>query len=60
MTTAGISLPRVIGGVAVTACGLAHFAVPRWFEPLNREPACRIYLTLNALVPDCAELTAPG
>lgn len=37
MTTAEISLPRVIGGVAVTACGLAHFAVPRRFEPLNRE-----------------------
>ncbi|MCV7257195.1 hypothetical protein [Mycobacterium shimoidei] len=37
MATAGISLPRVIGGVAVTACGLAHFAWPRRFEALNRK-----------------------
>lgn len=37
MTTAGISLPRVIGGVAVTVCGLAHFAWPLKFEPVNRQ-----------------------
>lgn len=37
MTTSGISLPRLIAGVVTTACGLAHFAWPAKFEPVNRQ-----------------------
>ncbi|MCV7043008.1 hypothetical protein BST36_24295 [Mycolicibacterium moriokaense] len=37
MTTSGVSLPRLLAGVVVTACGLAHFAWPVKFEPINRQ-----------------------
>jgi uncharacterized membrane protein len=37
VTTAGISVPRTLAGIAVTACGLAHFAWPPIFEPVNRQ-----------------------
>ncbi|OBK81656.1 hypothetical protein [Mycobacterium sp. 1164985.4] len=37
MTTTGLSLPRILAGVAATACGLAHFVWPAKFEPVNRQ-----------------------
>lgn len=36
MTTTGISLSRATAGLAVMAVGLAHFAWPGKFKPVNR------------------------
>jgi uncharacterized membrane protein len=37
VTATGISLSRILAGVAATACGLAHFVWPVKFEPINRQ-----------------------